>query len=204
MREASRLVSTGTTKSSFLPPLYIQLSELISASQLLDKPPRHPSTQDLSTQHSGAWFGCSCCWGQQLAVCTMLRLRGLGLLANLVDVATSSGRHAAVLEPAAAGLLLVQGRGSRHQQQRGYAEPAADVEPPSTSAAAALSLESRELTPSTVRSGVIAVKVGMTQEWDQWGVRVPLTVLWIDDCQVGRERGAGGAAEAVELQFCLA
>lgn len=24
----------------------------------------------------------------------------------------------------------------------------------------------------------------MTQEWDQWGVRQPLTVLWIDDCQV--------------------
>ena len=24
----------------------------------------------------------------------------------------------------------------------------------------------------------------MTHEWDAWGVRVPLTVLWIDDCQV--------------------
>ena len=34
------------------------------------------------------------------------------------------------------------------------------------------------------RVGCIAVKAGMTQEWDEWGVRVPLTVLFIDDCQV--------------------
>jgi ribosomal protein L3 len=34
-----------------------------------------------------------------------------------------------------------------------------------------------------MRTGAIAVKVGMTQEWDQWGVRLPLTVLWLDNCQ---------------------
>lgn len=45
-------------------------------------------------------------------------------------------------------------------------------------------LEPRPLTPTTRRSGLIAVKVGMTQEWDHWGCRIPLTVLWVDDCQV--------------------
>ncbi len=40
----------------------------------------------------------------------------------------------------------------------------------------------------TQRSGVIAVKVGMTQEWDSWGARIPLTVLWIDNCQVRKSR----------------
>ena len=34
------------------------------------------------------------------------------------------------------------------------------------------------------RTGLIAVKAGMTQEWDSWNVRTPLTVLWIDGCQV--------------------
>ena len=47
------------------------------------------------------------------------------------------------------------------------------------------------MTPRTLRSGVIAVKVGMTQDWDHWGVRVPLTVLWIDDCQVRSVRVGG-------------
>ena len=31
---------------------------------------------------------------------------------------------------------------------------------------------------------MIAVKGGMTQDWDSWNARIPLTVLWIDACQV--------------------
>lgn len=36
----------------------------------------------------------------------------------------------------------------------------------------------------TRRTGLIGVKVGMTQEWDHWGALIPLSVLWIDECQV--------------------
>lgn len=47
----------------------------------------------------------------------------------------------------------------------------------------------------TRRSGVIAVKVGMTQEWDHWGMQIPLTVLWIDDCQVVQVKELAGKSQ---------
>lgn len=59
----------------------------------------------------------------------------------------------------------------------------------------------KPLLPTSRRVGCIAVKAGMTQEWDEHGARVPLTVLWVDECQV-RARlpphaGRGVAAWAV-------
>ena len=32
------------------------------------------------------------------------------------------------------------------------------------------------------------VCAAMTAEWDQWGTRVPLTVLWVDNCTVTQAR----------------
>ena len=45
-------------------------------------------------------------------------------------------------------------------------------------------LQPRDMAPDSRRTGVIAIKAGMTQEWDQWGVRHPLTVLWLDNVEV--------------------
>lgn len=63
-------------------------------------------------------------------------------------------------------------------------------------------LEPRPMTPTSLRTGCIATKAGMTQEWDEHGVRVPLTVLWVDECQVGGRlragaRGCGAACVCV-------
>eukprot|EP00775_Hariotina_reticulata_P010645 gene10645-10803_t len=47
-------------------------------------------------------------------------------------------------------------------------------------------LQPRPLSFQSRRAGAIAIKVGMMQDWDEFGVRVPLTVLWIDECMVVR------------------
>ncbi|KAJ1959636.1 hypothetical protein GGI12_004235 [Dipsacomyces acuminosporus] len=39
-------------------------------------------------------------------------------------------------------------------------------------------------TPESQRTGVIARKKGMTSMWDEWGVRVPVTVLQLENVQV--------------------
>jgi hypothetical protein len=54
-------------------------------------------------------------------------------------------------------------------------------------------LEARPLRFESRRAGVIAIKAGMMQDWDEYGARVPLTVLWVDECMVSVWHTAGRA-----------
>lgn len=142
----------------------------------------------------------------------MLRASGgLARLAGLLDAAAASTSGRGLLEGAAAA-AAVRG-GSIWQQaaagQRSYAQPALAEAGGggAAAAAAAAALQQSILNGSTQRTGLVAVKVGMTQEWDAWGVRVPLTVLWVDDCQVRRRavrHEAHGMAVACSTAACLA
>lgn len=45
-------------------------------------------------------------------------------------------------------------------------------------------LESRKPDAHSLRTGLLAVKVGMVSEWDEYGRLTPYTVLWFDENQV--------------------
>ncbi|KAJ1928379.1 hypothetical protein IWQ60_002101 [Tieghemiomyces parasiticus] len=66
------------------------------------------------------------------------------------------------------------------------AEP---VEQPERSASLAkvsapITLEPRTWTPESIRCGLVALKVGMTGMWNEWGVRVPVTILKFQEVAV--------------------
>jgi len=47
-----------------------------------------------------------------------------------------------------------------------------------------IELVKREWTPESKRSGLLAVKIGMMQAYDNWGLAHNCTVLQVEECQV--------------------
>ncbi len=96
----------------------------------------------------------------------------LGLQAFLTEPGATSSWSTVIWQPSAGPGVPSQ----RSYVQPAYAETSSDDE--------ADAVQQNIVPRRPRRSGVLAVKAGMTHAWDEHGARIPLTVLWIDSCQV--------------------
>lgn len=53
-----------------------------------------------------------------------------------------------------------------------------------------MSVERGERETGSIRVGLLGYKVGMTSQWSKWGVKLPLTIIQIDRCQVTQVKRA--------------
>lgn len=102
----------------------------------------------------------------------MLRLRGAQALSKAAAFALRTDPSASQSLLGWNSLALTSRPSVRGLAQEAVAHTEAEAQP-------------RGMSASTRRSGVLAVKVGMTQEWDNWGARLPISILWVDGCKVG-------------------
>lgn len=63
-----------------------------------------------------------------------------------------------------------------------------------------LSLLPRQISPQSKRTGLLAVKLGMTRDWTSWGEHIPLTILKIDHCYVTQVKQELSPAGFMALQ----
>jgi large subunit ribosomal protein L3 len=102
------------------------------------------------------------------------------LATSFASQCSASGGFAAYARATASNVLESTSMMRRGELERGFATSARAVDAIFRTANAQRA--ARDAAPR--RTGALAVKCGMTCDWDRWGARVPLTVLWIDACEV--------------------
>ncbi len=117
--------------------------------------------------------------------------RALSALSGLIECAAATASGRTLAQSSLPSAIPVLSSLVSLQHFRGFAQPALAEDPQTAPTPLQLHDDGEQQPRRTRRSGVIAVKAGMTQDWDHWGARVPLTILWIDDCQVSRVQDRG-------------